>query len=584
MSNSIFEEEGKNPVAGGMATAQQKIEKQARQLAYDTRYQVKKEVGGKPVNAAAMKRLLLQRLQKSSAAPAVKARAKQMLLGENYIGDVSELAAETVANAMFKVFVDKPVISEDSVVDSVENEYLSEMEQRGERKYKVRVTDKKSGNSYIRYATREKITQLRNNPNIQSVEITEYGDPREGERSRGESTARAKSGKGLDPVGKEDKDIDNDGDHDKSDRYLLKRRKAIGKAIATRKESLDPVGQEDDDVNNDGKVDNTDSYLKNRRKKIGKAMQTRKEEFIADAAGEDSNTKKIDVMKGKNKVVVFPSDSTIDRQGTGASTPRSVYAHTELEGEVLSEKVVSRAQQRFIELVNEKMNLEKAAMGDVIKDFYKSDAPQFKGKSKAKRREMAIAAKLEAERGVKEETACEPNQPQRDKRGDYAKVNLVKNKLRAMGAKNPIVMVASENVQSGPILPGERGKKVFPKGQEPKPTGAKLPPLQNAHYELEGELLDERRAEDRGKPRPARNRAMEVVRSMPNVKQGLMTRSGRTVAQHEKERGVKKEPGAPTPTGETTADRLAAKKKRAAAAQASVQRAREDEDRRRRLA
>jgi len=42
----------------------------------------------------------------------------------------------------------------------------------------------------------------------------------------------------LDPVGKEDSDIDNDGDTDKSDKYLHKRRKAIGKAIATRKESF----------------------------------------------------------------------------------------------------------------------------------------------------------------------------------------------------------------------------------------------------------------------------------------------------------------------------------------------------------
>ena len=32
----------------------------------------------------------------------------------------------------------------------------------------------------------------------------------------------------LDPVGKEDGDIDNDGDKDSSDRYLMKRRKAIG--------------------------------------------------------------------------------------------------------------------------------------------------------------------------------------------------------------------------------------------------------------------------------------------------------------------------------------------------------------------
>jgi len=35
----------------------------------------------------------------------------------------------------------------------------------------------------------------------------------------------------LDPVGKEDKDIDNDGDVDNTDKYLLKRRKAIAANI-----------------------------------------------------------------------------------------------------------------------------------------------------------------------------------------------------------------------------------------------------------------------------------------------------------------------------------------------------------------
>lgn len=35
----------------------------------------------------------------------------------------------------------------------------------------------------------------------------------------------------LDPVGQEDSDIDNDGDTDKTDKYLLNRRKAVGKAI-----------------------------------------------------------------------------------------------------------------------------------------------------------------------------------------------------------------------------------------------------------------------------------------------------------------------------------------------------------------
>ena len=37
-------------------------------------------------------------------------------------------------------------------------------------------------------------------------------------------------------------------------------------------ESMDPVGKEDGDINNDGKKDGTDKYLANRRKAIGKAI------------------------------------------------------------------------------------------------------------------------------------------------------------------------------------------------------------------------------------------------------------------------------------------------------------------------
>ena len=46
--------------------------------------------------------------------------------------------------------------------------------------------------------------------------------------------------------------------------------------------------------------------------------------------------------------------------------------------------------------MDEKMDLKKADMGDVITDFRKSDAPQFKGKSDKKIQKMAIAAKLNA--------------------------------------------------------------------------------------------------------------------------------------------------------------------------------------------
>jgi hypothetical protein len=41
--------------------------------------------------------------------------------------------------------------------------------------------------------------------------------------------------KALDPVGQEDGDVNNDGIKDKTDKYLLKRRRAISAAIKNKK-------------------------------------------------------------------------------------------------------------------------------------------------------------------------------------------------------------------------------------------------------------------------------------------------------------------------------------------------------------
>ena len=43
-----------------------------------------------------------------------------------------------------------------------------------------------------------------------------------------------------------------------------------------KNEAMDPVGKEDDDINNDGKVDKTDKYLKNKRTKTSKAIAKNK--------------------------------------------------------------------------------------------------------------------------------------------------------------------------------------------------------------------------------------------------------------------------------------------------------------------
>ena len=221
------------PVAAAPTGAKEKVEKQARQLAYDVRYKTKQAMaqksGGK-MDPAQVQKAYMSQLAKSPAPPAVKSRAKQMLMGEDYKKDLGKLVSDSAATALYKVFVEHHQKDKDGNTIPHEGEEINEEE----KQYKVRVTDKKTSNSYVRMATRSKISELRANPNVASVEMTEYGTPTKSEKAKGKQTAAVK--KGLDPVGKEDKDIDNDGDHDKTDKYLINRRKAIGKAIAAKEE------------------------------------------------------------------------------------------------------------------------------------------------------------------------------------------------------------------------------------------------------------------------------------------------------------------------------------------------------------
>ena len=99
---------------------------------------------------------------------------------------LQEMAVDSLTAAMHSVFVTG--LSEES-------EELSEVDTKetGEgTKYKVRVKDRNSQSSYTRYATRAKIAELRANPNIASVELTDYGST--GEDDDGSKTAAAKGG------------------------------------------------------------------------------------------------------------------------------------------------------------------------------------------------------------------------------------------------------------------------------------------------------------------------------------------------------------------------------------------------------
>ena len=107
---------------------------------------------------------------------------------------------------------------------------------------------------------------------------------------------RDKRASALDPVGKEDADVNNDGKTDSTDSYIKKRREVISNKVKQKKadsdvietlgdidkviqaafdkkvpatgKMLDPVGKEDADIDNDGVADKKDKYLAARRKAI----------------------------------------------------------------------------------------------------------------------------------------------------------------------------------------------------------------------------------------------------------------------------------------------------------------------------
>jgi hypothetical protein len=114
----------------------------------------------------------------------------------------------------------------------------------------------------------------------------------------------------LDPVGKEDADVDNDGKKNtNADKYLLKRRKAVGKAISTQEakevkkwfdDDGDGIGYEEGEVS--GK-------FKKKKKTVKEGFSNWREDLceVMDTIEKEENDKEITEKKVKNKIKINPS-------------------------------------------------------------------------------------------------------------------------------------------------------------------------------------------------------------------------------------------------------------------------------------
>ena len=381
MGKNIFEEGPRK----GHAAGDTSVEQQASQLASDIKYKARQKMKGKSgsnMSPGQVQQLYRSLLGASPAPGAVKAIVKKKLFGEQVdlgIVPVSEHVKSSSSDVIGRVFLE------------------------ADEPRTVRVTDRATRNTRYVKADRAKVAELRKNTNIASVEYTgRKADPTDAEKASGGKKAK--------------KDYDGDGKIESgTDEYMGSRDKAIKKAMAarrTRKEEIETVDEafprvkgtlnpwEDPKTGKSTVKVVKDKNVKGGTKEV-KASKLQSEEIIYETDENGEKEKKFDVMKGKNKVIINPK---LGEQAEVTAKPSA------------EDKKQIEMKKRMLQ---KKMMLQKQAM-------------QMQKQGKLALNYNEETGKVCPKCG---KSPCECEKKDADPRGNYAMINVTRNKLRAMGLK-----------------------------------------------------------------------------------------------------------------------------------------------------
>ena len=259
----------------GHASGDSDVEKQASQLASDVRYKAKGKV--KPgTSDEEKKKVFLQILGASPAPSSVKAMARQKLLGEEVVLEDKKMAKQSDddLSAAHKKFsgMDQSTPSNKFMVKRIEKEMKKRKTVKEGSAYGMTKGTGKAGGAMKKFldAKAKKLQkeydsqskEKKNNPAFQSNKL----NPKPVYNS-------------YNPLDEMSHSTEKKPKEKKMTRSLLDNIRKVNTGAGSQYEQvvnefkkLDPVGQEDKDINNDGKTDGTDKYLMNRRKAVSKAI------------------------------------------------------------------------------------------------------------------------------------------------------------------------------------------------------------------------------------------------------------------------------------------------------------------------
>jgi len=285
---------------------------------------------------------------------------------------------------------------------------------------------------------------------VTAIPKSEQESARERILAKTKAKREAMKTEALDPVGQEDADIDNDGDTDKSDKYLHKRRKAISSAMKKRlkeqreieessHKKLDPVGKEDDDIDNDGDVDKSDKYLHNRRKVIGKAISkegySNWKQDLLEVMDDEESEKKIKEKTVKNKIVINPklSESVEELGGT-------LIEMVEIDEVEIAEKTLTPAETKKKE--------------EIVKSMKKNLAG-FKSRYGERAKEVMYATATKQAKKVAEDVsqiALSPQELQKQRQKAQIDSQITQMRKQTLSRVKKSELDAQKNVQTEETL------------------------------------------------------------------------------------------------------------------------------------
>jgi len=174
--------------------------------------------------------------------------------------------------------------------------------------------------------------------------------------------------------------------------------KFVGKK--TQKEGLDPVGKEDGDVNNDGKKDSTDSYLMKRRKAIGKAMGKRLKESrsLSEVMTDTEDDKPIKEKKISNKIKINPKlGEAVEEIGGTIIEEIEVDQFDDIIGSVYDELIEEGFSEDEVE---HGIETALSTLDEASDSYYDSAVAASKAKAEGPKKSMKDRLKSAAKKAI----------------------------------------------------------------------------------------------------------------------------------------------------------------------------------------